>query len=175
MRIMQQIEAVWHLRTGALPRSQWSGWCWWKSAPAARASEEGPMKERFGTVLLAMAIAGALGGCSRANNDGATGNADRAAPAGARNGGGGSSYVPPTGPAPIKGTDGSTAGAAAGSLDTHDRGGGSDGAAGTSATPPRAGTPPYIDPSHRGSHDGNRGSRPDNTRDPSVPDPQGKQ
>lgn len=122
------------------------------------------MKERFSTILVAAVMMLAFAGCSRQNSNGATGNADRTQPTNA-----GEAYTPPTGFDSSHGTAGSTAGAASGSLQTHERGGGSDGTG--VATRPEAGAPLNVDPKYARRN----GATPAPQRDPSVPDPQGKQ
>lgn len=118
------------------------------------------MRVRFYTVGLAAVLVLAGAGCSRQNSNGASGSADRTArPV----------YTPPTGYDSSHGTGGSTAGAASGSLQTHERGGGSDGTG--VATPPEAGARRNVDPKYARGNTTN----PAPAHDPSVPDTQGKQ
>lgn len=118
------------------------------------------MKVRFYTVGLAVVLVLGWAGCSRQNSNRATGSADRTAQP---------VYTPSDGFDSSHGTAGSTAGAASGSLQTHERGGGSDGLG--VPTLPEAGARPNVDPKYaRGNS-----AAPAPYRDPSVPDPQGKQ
>lgn len=118
------------------------------------------MKVSFYTAGLTAVLVLGLAACSRQTSNGASGNADRTAQP---------VYTPPTGFDSSHGTAGSTAGAASGSLQTHERGGGSDGLG--VATLPEAGARRNVDPQYaRG-----KTKNPAPARDPSVPDTQGKQ
>jgi hypothetical protein len=127
------------------------------------------MKEKFRTAGLAAVLLLAGAGCSRQSSNGASGSADRTAKPVDSHANGGNSFTPPTGPDSSRGTEGSTAGAASGSLQTHERGGGSTGT--TAPTRPEAGVAPNVDPQY--AHKNRTPPAP--ARDPSVPDPQGKQ
>jgi|SRR5581483_5705952 len=135
------------------------------------------MNKSFCTVVMAAVIVLAGSGCSRQNNSGTNGSADRTAQPGDRNANSGNSITPPTGPAPSREASGDTAGPASGSLERHQRGGGSIGTA-NDPTRPEAGAPANVDPrfaKRKNSAPGHKGSQSENAPDPSVPDPQGKQ
>lgn len=128
------------------------------------------MKGTFGAVVLAVIIAADVAGCAR---DKATGDADRNTTTGNQRPG--AANNPATGGNPSKTPDapGSTAGAASGSLETHERGGGSTGSAdrsGSSATRPSDSSIPNVDPAAANRKSNNRQTgRENNGTSSSVP------
>ena len=111
------------------------------------------MRHKLLTVAILAISTAALQNCARKDNSG-TGTADRANQTVDQSPNGRSAVSgPSTEPAP----SGSTAGAASGSLDTHERGGGSTGSAdrnGRTATKPSRDSVPNVDPHFAGKGQG---------------------
>ena len=108
------------------------------------------MKEQFWTLAVALAIAAASPGCAPQGQNGRSGEADRSAQRGNQDSNGGHIGATTGNESKTPEPSGSTTGAASGSLENHDRGGGSTGSAdrsGSTATKPSRESPPNVDPS----------------------------